>query len=171
MKNEKNISNEVINLLIRFSDINGPIDGTINEHLKVIKNNGFVWFGKFGRRIGIDIIDLINSQINKGVDSYLFLVGTKNADYVFISKILAIVRSSDKINKIGVPQYYREKSIKVGTWVKIGNFWRINKSILSRIYGNFRVPVYEMLSQSMTGHVIVKTQSSFSPEKNGAKKL
>jgi hypothetical protein len=54
------------------------------------------------------------------------------------------------------------------TWIKIDKVWRADRSALRSIRGNFGLPISEILRNSMTGHLIVRTESNFTPKKIGA---
>jgi hypothetical protein len=163
MKEKKSI--ELIHLLIRFSDNLASSEGTIKEHLKIIDKYGYVWFGKFGRKIGKLIQNQIYAQIKNEKESYLFLCKAKDKKYIYISKILDIKKSieSEEFNK--VPLYYRHKVNMVSLWIKIENFWQYKRSLLRKIYGSYGLPISEIIDKTMTGHMLVKTRKNFSTKK------
>jgi len=161
----------VVHLLIRYSDTLAPESGTITEHVKIIKRRGYAWLGKFGRGIGVGIRTSINGQIKEGVETYLFLVGNKAREYIYIAKILGIENfiGDDEIQR--VPLYYRHQASSVGTWVKIAEIWRVERSILSKVDNSFGLPMSQTVGKSMSGHLIVRTQPCFTFKKMGKKEI
>lgn len=159
---------DLIHLLMRFSDNLAPSDGTIKEHLKIINKYGHVWFGKIGRKIGNAGQNQIYDQIKNNKKSYLFLCKAKERDYMYIGQILDIKGSieSKELNK--VPPYYRDKVDMISLWLKIGKFWQSKKSLLNKIYGSYGLPISNLIDRTMTGHMWVKTEKNFLPEKIGA---
>lgn len=163
---KENRPKSVVHLLIRYSDVDAPRDGTINEHMKIQKQYGYVWFGKFGRRIGKPVIDELDRQIGSKLNSYLFLYhGSKTNEFFYISNILEIRKSIPREEILKVPAYYRDRAGLVKTWIKLGTIWKANKSKLIGIHGQYGMPLSDILSKSITGHLLVKTPSDFSPKK------
>jgi hypothetical protein len=108
-----------IHLLIRFSDNLFAVGDAIAKHQEVIQQNGNVWFGKLGTPVGKKAIETINSQIEKNIPSYLYLVkGNRRKSTFYKAKIITLSAEFPKKEKDGIPPYYFEKEI-----VKYMKFW------------------------------------------------
>src|SRR5437870_13365308 len=65
-------SPEVVHLLVRYRDPAPEVD-TIREHEKLLAEHGAVWFGKFGKAVGIGTVDRMREQVRGGVPTFLYL--------------------------------------------------------------------------------------------------
>ena len=78
---------------------------TIEEHLELTKKNGYVWWGKFGRKLGQQKVDSTITNLSRNLDVFLYLF---SEDKCFKAKLGFITNEIDNINKEFVPSYYRE---------------------------------------------------------------
>ena len=90
---------------------------TIEEHLELTKKNGYVWWGKFGRKLGQQKVDSTITNLSRNLDVFLYLF---SEDKCFKAKLGFITNEIDNINKEFVPSYYREFANEhCGTYFKI----------------------------------------------------
>ena len=90
---------------------------TIEEHLELTKKNGYVWWGKFGRKLGQKKVDSTITNLSRNLDVFLYLF---SEDKCFKAKLGFITNEIDNINKEFVPSYYREFANEhCGTYFKI----------------------------------------------------
>ncbi len=141
-------------LMIRFSDnyVENSKSNTIIEHNKMIEKNGFVYLGKFGRRIGAKSIKLFNDST---LDRYLILASRSNGKYkLFIARVDSV--KEDWVNKNHVPSYYRKES-------GFNNWFCIRNEILEMgeeevnqwVVKSSKFSLKRVLSTSMAGFFIV----------------
>lgn len=115
-------------IALRFSDNYAPREGMIFHHNKIISENGFVWYGKFGNRIAKDIIE---EQL-KTDDPKFLLIKSGGIDryWVHFSKFM-----QDETPKIEyIPDYYRKDVEKVGCWFMVTKFEKAENNILSKCF-------------------------------------
>jgi len=115
-------SKRPIHLLIRFSDNLFAVGDAIGRHQKVIRERGYVWFGKLGTPIGQKAIDGFNAQIEQGTPTNLYLVkGNRKQSTFYKAKIISLSNEIPKKEKDVIPSYYFEKKIvkQMRSWVKI----------------------------------------------------
>lgn len=149
-----------IHLLIRFSDNLFQDIDTINEHLKVINQNGAVWFGKMGSTIAQQHIDIINHQCAEGIHTYIYLVkGHRRTSTSFRCLAMNVGKSFPKKEEKLIPKYYYEKEILkyIKFWAKLSNITLLKKGDLQKIrVASSIYPIGESLYKSSSGHFIVK---------------
>ncbi|MBQ1735273.1 MAG: hypothetical protein II038_10395 [Lachnospiraceae bacterium] len=57
-------------IALRFADNIAPKDGTVAEHEKIIKQNGYAWYGKFGARVS----ERVKAEILAAADKKILLI-------------------------------------------------------------------------------------------------
>lgn len=70
----------------------------MEEHIRVIEEKGFCWYGKVGKSISEKIINLIMNSENRNMLFY-----KKNG--LYIAKVEAV---TDKVQVENVPEYYKD---------------------------------------------------------------
>lgn len=105
-------------LALRFGDNFAPECGTINAHMSIIKEYGYVWYGKFGNHLCKNKTDSILKENNPRV--LLIHSGTLNRYWAYVSDIVDHCDEHELI-----PDYYREKASGIKTWLKI---WKIESA-------------------------------------------
>ena len=110
---------------LRFSHKFAPKEGTIKAHENLIKEHGYVWYGKLGLPLSQKAIDYIKENNDPKI---LLIHSGKTARYwAYVSEILKEV---SEINKI--PPYYRDINDKFKTWFKVLRFEPAPKDIMGR---------------------------------------
>ena len=75
-------------IALRFSDNYAPIEGTIFHHQKIIAEEGYVWFGKFGSNVSKKIIE---EQLKCDDPKFLLIKSGELIDIGCILKILKLI--------------------------------------------------------------------------------
>ncbi len=171
----RDLDNEgnVYHLLVRYTDNFGPIEGTIREHLKVIKDQGYVWFGKYGQPISASRREAFLRQIAAGTKTYLLLMKSiKNISDLSIAELEDIKRNLPGFELYKVPEYYRKEPGRVGTYLKIRRLWSVDMSTLR----SFRIassgfPALESISHGMCSFFFLIADEGFSLAKVKGKQL
>ena len=153
-----------IHLLIRFSDNLFAVGDAIAKHQEVIQRKGSVWFGKLGTPVGQKAIETINSQIEKNIPSYLYLVkGNRRKSTFYKAKIITLSAEFPKKEKAGIPPYYFGKNIvqHMKFWVKISDIQPLDvEEIKSLRVKSSVLNIEETLFRSSAGlfYVVIKNK-------------
>ena len=112
-------------IALRFADNIAPQDGTIAEHEKIIKQYGFVWYGKFGTKVS----EIVRSEIMANDDSQVLLIhsGTSKRYWLHIDEI------SFKTPELSaIPEYYRDIAGTIKTWFRVTRIEKADKSVMAK---------------------------------------
>lgn len=101
-------------IALRFADNFAPEPGTILIHSNLIKENGYVWYGKLGNPISQRVIEDLLSQKSPRI----LLIHSGRADRYW-AKVEYIQREQPCLDEI--PFYYRAQAKKFRTWFKLTN--------------------------------------------------
>lgn len=137
-------------IALRFADNIAPKDGTIAEHEKIIKQYGFVWYGKFGARIS----NKIRTEILSAEDKRVLLIhsGTNKRYWLHVDEIIDTIPEESYI-----PSYYRDLAGVVKTWFKVNEIERADKNVMSKcIVLSSGRPLSTVSKQSMSPYFIVE---------------
>jgi len=121
-------------VLLRVRSENGE---TIAAHRRVIAAKGSVLFGKAGKPIGPNFRETINQQIEKGLNTFLFLTTREgwNGPYVTYRCFLRGVTSTVGAGKGKlIPDYYAFEADNIGTWFEITSIERLTREEMDRIF-------------------------------------
>ncbi len=112
-------------IALRFAENFAPEEGTIKAHEKLINENGFVWYGKRGASLSKDA----ESMILSAEDSKILLIqsGKTLRYWAHICEI-----QKEKPPKEHIPEDYRNRAEKFGTWFRVTLFEPAPKDILSK---------------------------------------
>ncbi len=112
-------------IALRFADNIAPEDGTIAEHEKIIRQFGYVWYGKFGARVS----EKIRVEIMSGNDKRVLLIhsGTSKRYWLHIDEISYGIPVLS-----GIPEYYRDIAGTVKTWFKVTRIEKADKSVMAK---------------------------------------
>jgi hypothetical protein len=154
-----------IHLLIRFSDRLLENKGTIEEHQKVIEQEGAVWFGKMGQPISQNAIDKLNMQVEEGIPTFIYLVkGNRKKPNAYISNLVLASKTIPEDEISLVPAYYKELEILrfINFWGKVTNLHEIDLKDLSKMGVVSSVyPLLETLVKSSSGHFYIKEKKLY----------
>lgn len=149
---------KIYHLVVRFSDSMFDVGDVVSIHNEIIEKHGSVWFGKLGQSISPKRVDLINKQVESGVETYLYLVkGNRKKSTAYQAKIISVRRSSPEQSHL-IPEYYSKKSIfrYMKVFIRIGI---INKIDLSEMEGlraaSSIFPITETIERSSSGYFLV----------------
>ena len=114
-------------IALRFSDNYAPKEGMIYLHQEIIDKNGYVWYGKFGNKIGKEIIE---EQL-KTNDPKILLIksGSVGRYWMHFQEHQEKTPELDKI-----PEYYRNKCDDIKCWFKVVRFEKADKDVLSKCF-------------------------------------
>ncbi|MDM0611609.1 hypothetical protein QTH09_11290 [Clostridium perfringens] len=142
-------------LLIRYSNLKGI--NCMEEHIKKLNNNKFVWFGKIGGALNKNFLRFVEEK-DSAKNNYLMLV-SKNESY--LCEYSEFKKNLDEIS--GIPDYYYENFIQQD--VKFSIFFKITKIVeIDRKVLNDFVVVSSMnnllnaLRYSMSAHFFIKSK-------------
>jgi hypothetical protein len=153
MKNQDGYTQHI---LVRYGEQIAPEEGTISAHDAIIRKKGFVWLGKFGKKISQSMYNILKKQIKKDKPTYIFMIKRDNKKYVVHAAVLEDVVFS-KPDTDYIPEYYANKRIFSQCYFKIIEFIPINSEILYELIGrSSNLPIIETLAKSMAGMMYVK---------------
>lgn len=97
---------------------------TIDEHIDIIKKNGFVWWGKFGRKLGQQKVELAVSNISRNLNIYLYLF---SEDKCYKALLKNITNEIKNVDQNLIPNYYQKQATKsCGTFFKISQISEVD---------------------------------------------
>lgn len=112
-------------IALRFADNIAPQDGTIAEHEKIIKQYGFVWYGKFGARVSEKVRnDIMATEVKRVL---LIHSGTNKRYWLHVDDI-----SYKTPELVGIPEYYRDIAGIVKTWLKVTRIEKADKNVMAK---------------------------------------
>lgn len=114
-------------IALRFADNYAPADGTIKLHEDVIKELGYVWYGKFGNSLSQKNIDMLLNMIERKF--LLIKSGAQERYWVYFDDI-----KKENINIEAIPNYYREDRERVKCWFKVTKFEKADPKVMSRCF-------------------------------------
>ncbi|WP_429046518.1 hypothetical protein [Aeromonas veronii] len=154
-----------VHFLLRYSDKITQVD-TLQEHMNILDNAGRVIFGKFGIGISRKMVDMANSQIEKGVCTRLYLYRGK--DCVGVFKLQSVRDKLKKNDGKYVPLYYRGSLCSA--WFYIESAISFDDGALSelRLFNN---PMLKPQLSGMRSLIYVTTACKFSDSKNDNVKM
>lgn len=137
-------------IVLRFSDSFAPKDGTLAEHLKMIKENGFVWWGKRGPRISQKVI---KDTITDGNGKVLLVRGgTKEKYWATVTEI-----SDGCPQRSMVPEYYRDEITFYGSFLRIVKIERAEENVLEHLFVRTTgAKMSDIINKAMASYFIVE---------------
>ncbi len=152
--------NYPIHLLIRFSDNLFSAGDVISFHQQVIKEKGFVWFGKIGTPIAQRHVETINLQIQNKIPSFLYLVkGGRHKSTFYRANIAFLSSVLPKKERELIPPYYFELKIAkhMKFWAKLSGISLVEEDDAQKIQVVGSVfEIGETLARSSSGHFLVR---------------
>ena len=112
-------------IALRFAENFAPEGGTIKAHEVVIKEKGYVWYGKMGTAIGKDKAEII-MKLN---DPKILLIQSGKLGRYW-AHIKDIQRECPEPEAI--PVYYRNDQDNFKTWFKVTSFEKAPSNIMSQ---------------------------------------
>lgn len=112
-------------IALRFSNKFAPECGTIEAHNELLKENGYVWYGKLGNKIASSVFP--NILDNDDPKILLIHSGGINRYWAYIDKI-----QKETPEKEYIPAYYRDITDKFSTWFRIIRFENAPHDIMSK---------------------------------------
>jgi len=152
--------NPPIHVLMRYSDLLHSVDDTIHLHREVLDRHGAVWVGKLGKPLARSHIAQVESQVQRGIPTYLFLVQRTAGRYeVYRGTVVEMARALPAAEGHLVPEYYEALGIlaQVGFWTKVCRIERLDPGCLDalRVSTSGSAVPYSLIT-SMAGMFIVE---------------
>ena len=136
-------------IVLRYSDSFAPADGTLAEHEKLIKAEGYAWWGKKGPKISPAVV----RDIMKNEPCRIILVrgASKERYWATVEKI-----TDGCTEKAMVPEYYRADTIFYGSFLKIVKIERAEENVLSKCFVcTTGKQLSEIINKAMASYYIV----------------
>lgn len=141
-------------IALRFSENFAPECGTIKAHNDMIDANGYIWYGKLGKRIS----DTVARDIMKNDHPRILLIhsGSYERYWAFIDQIQT---EQPPIHEI--PEYYRDLSSKFNTWFRVLRFEKAPQDIMSQCFvTSSGKPLSTASKHSMSPYFIIEHSSN-----------
>ncbi len=112
-------------IALRFSNKFAPECGTIEAHNELIREKGYVWYGKLGNKIATGVFD----EILKNDEPRILLIhsGAANRYWAYVDKIQHVIPE-----KKDITAYYRNDADKFKTWFRVTRFESALRDIMSK---------------------------------------
>lgn len=112
-------------IALRFGNHFAPPEGTIEAHNKLIRENGFVWYGK----IGVGISEKTKEMIVNNNPAKILLIHSGHMDRYWAT--IKEIKKEQPMEQF-IPDYYKDKYNKVGVWFCITEFQKAASDIVSK---------------------------------------
>ena len=141
-------------IALRFSNNFAPDIGTIAAHNAMIKENGFVWYGKLGSRISQKTVEVIMENENPKI--LLIHSGAPQRYWAFVDKV-----QNDIPEVTFIPSYYRDQAGIFKSWFRVIRFEEAPKNILSQCFvASSGAPLSNASRHSMSPYFIINYEES-----------
>lgn len=130
----KKVNLDATHVVFRYVDKYG-VD-TVAAHESVIDKTGAVWIAKVGRSLSDKNIGSLMSQVEKGIETFLYLTKRVGSDYeAHRGSIKAFARELPTKEKTLIPGYYSEHRITdfADLWIKLSALEPVTKSDLAKL--------------------------------------
>lgn len=112
-------------IALRFSNKFVPACGTIEAHNELIREKGYVWYGKLGNKIAAGVFGKILENDKPRI--LLIHSGATNRYWAYVDKI-----QHDIPERNDIPAYYRDEADKFKTWFRVIRFEDAPRDSMSR---------------------------------------
>ena len=135
--------------MLRFSDNFSPKSATIEEHRKIIKSKGYVWYGKVGCKISTKILDeiLANGPVK------ILLVKSSSPE-----RYWATVEQYSYEKQSNYPAYYEDVIDNMNTWLKITKIEEAEEGIVDRCITSTGKKLSEIYKKSMGSYFRIEVE-------------
>lgn len=108
-------------LAIQISDKTYGVPSTVNRHNPIAYAKGAVWFGKPDFGLPGQLVNLLNSQVDEGTTTYLFVIDPNLRNPVAYCAELLRVSLEAPPEKDLLPPFYKELKLfkRIKTWLKV----------------------------------------------------
>ena len=143
----------MITAALRYFDKFAPECGTIQAHEEVIKEVGYVWYGKLGSAVSSRNIQAILN--NEEAKILLIHSGKTDRYWAYITDIKREISE-----KQFVPEYYRHRTEDFHTWFKVIKFEKADKDVMKRCFvKSSNKPLGEASKHSMSPYFIIRVDN------------
>ena len=112
-------------IALRFAENFSPKGGTIQAHEIIIREKGYVWYGKLGTAVGADKVRTILSAERPRI--LLIQSGKTGRYWAYVNDI-----QRDCPEPEVIPEYYRNDREKFKTWFRVIRFEKAPTNIMSQ---------------------------------------
>ena len=112
-------------IALRYAENFSPEGGTITAHEEIIREKGYVWYGKLGTAVGTDKVRIILSASAPRI--LLIQSGKTGRHWAYIDDIQRKCPDPEAI-----PEYYRNDRDKFGCWFRVIRFEKTPANIMSQ---------------------------------------
>ena len=112
-------------IALRYTDKFAPKNGTIQSHLKILEEKGYVWYGKMGTPLSAKVIHILLA--NKNPRFLLIHSGSFERYWVYIDEI-----SHNEPNYEEFPEYYHSISNNFKTWFRVLRIELADKKVMTK---------------------------------------
>ena len=112
-------------IALRFAEIFAPDSGTIQAHESIIREKGYVWYGKLGTTVGADKMKIILSAEEPRI--LLIQSGKAGRYWAYVDDI-----RHECPEPGAIPEYYRNDREKFKTWFRVVRFEKAPAKIMSQ---------------------------------------
>ena len=146
---------EISAIALRYSEKFAPAQGTIQAHIDVINEHGFVWYGKMGKTISDRAINaLLENQ-----KPLILLIDSGKTDR-FWATITEIKKRIPEDRCY--PEYYKENIDKFTVWFKIIKIRKAPNDILSNCtVASSGAVLSEASKRSMSPFFMIKVEEKY----------
>lgn len=110
---------------LRYTDKFAPENGTIEEHVKIIREKGYVWYGKMGTPISQKVSEMLMSN-----DEPCFLLihsGAIERYWVYFNEI-----SRERPEYEDFPTYYHSLADNCKSWFRVNRIEPAEKGVVGK---------------------------------------
>ena len=110
---------------LRYTDKFAPQIGTIEAHSKILKEKGYVWYGKLGLPVSQKVADMIMDN-----DNPMFLLihsGSFERYWVHIDQISRL-----RPEYADFPEYYHKSADSFNTWFRVIRIETAEKGVMRK---------------------------------------
>ena len=132
----KIIEEKVRHLIVKYGNQLSHGHDTIDEHLRILKRERNVWFGKMGSTIGINTFSALEKQIAKGETTYVFLFQGSKSNFLYRGKVIGLSRVKPGNEDSAIPAYYAKCGLdrQMKLWIKLSKLVRVELAVLANYH-------------------------------------
>jgi hypothetical protein len=146
----------VAHLLLKYSPTTAD---TIGEHAAILQRHGRVMLGKFGTPVSTTVQKWLNTQIQRGTPTLLFLTRRDNDLYrTHRCRLEAVQPTLSSSDQHLVPRYYRNATIH--TWFRLVDIRELGDAEMKCLYViSSGRPVMSVVTSSSTSFIVAISKS------------
>lgn len=134
---------------LRYTDKFAPDNGTIDEHERILKQKGYVWYGKMGAPISQKVSDML---LNNEEPHFLLIhSGAVERYWIYFDKI-----SRERPAYDDFPNYYHGIADNFKSWFRVTKIIPAEKGVVGKCrVASSGAPLSEASRHSMSPYFII----------------